>query len=354
VNEPRNQTEAIIGAILGCAVGDALGLPYEGLSRRHGTRLYGQPTRHRFCFGRGMVSDDTEHTVMVAQALTRNPTDPDAFARSLGWRFRWWLLCLPAGIGKATLQAILKLWLGFSPRSSGVFSAGNGPAMRSAILGAAIDDPDQLKKFVSASTGLTHRDPKAFEGAYTVALAAWAARRNVTSRDEFFQIFRDHSGEMSEEFRGLMSQVESSLQRRESTPQFALSCGCERGISGYVYRTVPMVIHAWLSNPNDYRTAISELICCGGDTDTTAAIAGGIIGCGTGLESIPSEWRSGLIEFPKTKSWLQRLGKRLSTAIEKQERGRTCETLPLLPLIRNLFFLLVVLGHVIRRALPPY
>ena len=63
------QADAVAGAILGCAVGDAIGLPYEGLSKRRGVRLLREPDRHRFISGRGMVSDDTEHTCMVAQAL---------------------------------------------------------------------------------------------------------------------------------------------------------------------------------------------------------------------------------------------------------------------------------------------
>ncbi len=55
----------IIGCILGTAVGDALGLPYEGLSRRRAARMLGPPDRFRFLFRRGMVSDDTEHTCIV-------------------------------------------------------------------------------------------------------------------------------------------------------------------------------------------------------------------------------------------------------------------------------------------------
>ena len=46
------QTDAIAGAILACAVGDAIGLPYEGLSRHRGIRLMGEPDRQRFIFGR--------------------------------------------------------------------------------------------------------------------------------------------------------------------------------------------------------------------------------------------------------------------------------------------------------------
>lgn len=60
---------AILGCLIGTAVGDALGLPYEGISPRRAVKLLGPPTRFRFLFGRGMVSDDTEHTVLVAEAL---------------------------------------------------------------------------------------------------------------------------------------------------------------------------------------------------------------------------------------------------------------------------------------------
>jgi ADP-ribosyl-[dinitrogen reductase] hydrolase len=124
--QPRDCSDQIAGAILGTAVGDALGLPREGLSRNRARKIFGvSPLRHRFIFGRGMISDDTEHTCMVAQALLRAPNDPDAFARSLAWRFRFWLLGLPAGVGFATLRAIGKLWIGFFPANSGVYSAGN-------------------------------------------------------------------------------------------------------------------------------------------------------------------------------------------------------------------------------------
>src|SRR5687768_9956005 len=111
------------GAILGTAVGDAIGLPREGLSARRAQRIFGgAPLQHRFILGRGMVSDDTEHTCMVAQALLASNGNPSGFARSLAWRLRFWLLGLPAGVGKATAIAIAKLWIGFSPFRSGVWS----------------------------------------------------------------------------------------------------------------------------------------------------------------------------------------------------------------------------------------
>src|SRR5947209_3868274 len=109
-----DRLDKIAGAILGTAVGDALGLPCEALSRRRAGRLFGDPPlRHRLLFGRGMVSDDTEHTCMTGQALLRAPDDAAAFARSLAWRLRFWLLGLPAGTGWAPSRAVVKLWLGF-------------------------------------------------------------------------------------------------------------------------------------------------------------------------------------------------------------------------------------------------
>ena len=111
--------DRLAGILLGTAVGDALGLPAEGLSPRRRRRLMPGPWRHRLLFGRGMVSDDTEHTLFVAQSLLRYPTDADAFQRRLAWRLRWWFAGLPAGVGMATARACVKLWLGSRPVEAG-------------------------------------------------------------------------------------------------------------------------------------------------------------------------------------------------------------------------------------------
>jgi ADP-ribosyl-[dinitrogen reductase] hydrolase len=80
---------ALVGVLLGTAVGDSLGLPAEGMSRRRIRARWGGVWRHRFLFGHGMVSDDTEHTLFVAQALLTHPDDPIAFQRCLAWKLRF-------------------------------------------------------------------------------------------------------------------------------------------------------------------------------------------------------------------------------------------------------------------------
>jgi ADP-ribosyl-[dinitrogen reductase] hydrolase len=59
------------GVLLGTAVGDAIGLPSENLSPLRIRSRWPGPLRMRLVLGKGMISDDTEHTLMVAQAFAR-------------------------------------------------------------------------------------------------------------------------------------------------------------------------------------------------------------------------------------------------------------------------------------------
>ena len=347
---------AVVGSVLGTAVGDALGLPYEGLSARRARRLFGEPDRYHLLLGRGMVSDDTEHTCMVMQALIAAGDDEERFSRELAWRLRLWLLGLPAGIGLATLKATLKLWLGFSPRHSGVFSAGNGPAMRSAVLGAAIVDQGQLKRLVKASTRLTHTDPKAECGALAVAMAARMASSSEPADGRRFLTELRHllADEGSDEFWGLLDRTVGSVNRGETTADFAVSLGLGKGVGGYIYHSVPVALHAWLSHPGDFRSAVTSVIRCGGDTDTTAAIVGGIVGSAVGKQGIPGEWLSGLAEWPRSVAWMERLGEEVA-ATRTAGNAKRPPRLPAAPLLaRNLLLVVVVLFHAFRRLLPPY
>ena len=345
----------IVGSLLGTAIGDSIGLPYEGLSRRRAERLLGPPDRHRFFFGRGMVSDDTEHTCMVAQSLIASGGDPDTFARRLAWGFRLWMLALPAGIGFATLRSIAKLWLGVGPEKSGVYSAGNGPAMRAAIIGAAVDDATKLTRLVRSSTRITHTDPRAESGALAVALAAqMACQSEVVSGAAFLDRYHAHAERGDDE---LGSFIEDSVRAADeglSTADFAVSLGLAKGVSGFVCHTVPVALHAWLTNQRDFRSAVRAVIQCGGDADTTGAIVGGIVGASVGREGIPEEWLDRLVEWPRSTAWMERLAAQLDSTMQSGVATRPIR-LPVYGVVpRNLFFLLVMLLHGARRALPPY
>ena len=157
-----------------------------------------------------------------------------------------------------------------------------------------------------------------------------------------------------EELLDLVGRAVESAERAETTPEFAASLGLGRGVTGYVYHTVPVALHAWLRHPHDLRTAIIEVVRCGGDTDTTAAIVGGIVGAAVGKEGIPRDWLDGLWEWPRTVAWMERLAGQLHSALATGLPASPAR-LPVYGIAsRNLLFLGIVLAHGFRRTLPPY
>lgn len=306
---------------------------------------------YRFFFGKGMCSDDTDHACMLAQALASSAGNPRRFASSLGWRLRFWLLGLPAGVGFATLRSILKLWLFFPPQFSGVRSAGNGPAMRSALLGVCFANDDAaLIQHVAANTGITHRDPRADCGALAVALAARSSMGGESPAEYLAHLrrFLAPLGAAGNELVTLAERAAASAARREPTAAFADSIGCARGVSGYMYHSVPVALHAWFSSPRDFPAAVTAVIRCGGDTDTIAAITGAIVGAGVGKAGIPQRWLANLWDWPRGVRWIERVA-------EGAVRGEhPLFIAPWWLVARNFGFLLLVLAHGFRRLAPPY
>ncbi|MEW6266338.1 MAG: ADP-ribosylglycohydrolase family protein [Thermodesulfobacteriota bacterium] len=353
--ESGSLADSLLGCLWGAAVGDAWGLPYEGLSRRRQLKLRPELIGYHFFLGRGLVSDDAEHALLTARALAASAGDPEKFGRGLAWKLRFWLLGLPAGVGLATLRSLLKLWLGFPYTRSGVFSAGNGPAMRSAIIGAAFGpDPVRLKELVKVSTRITHIDPKAEAGALAVALAAHQSSLGRPDPEEYLSALTDLLKPEAGELLSLMRRAAEAAVAGRSTEDFAAELGLERGVTGYMYHTVPVALHAWLSHPADFQAAVSSAIRCGGDTDTVASIVGAIVGAGVGPAGLPAPLLDNLWLWPWRAGHLEALARSLAEAVETG-RPRSSPG-PFFPAVwvRNLFFLALVLAHGFRRLLPPY
>lgn len=323
-----------------------------------------------------MVSDDTEHLCLVGQALLRSGGEPVAFQRALAWQLRFWLLGLPAGIGLATLKGILKLCLGVSPERSGVFSAGNGPAMRATLLGVLFGaQPEKLKVLNRISTRLTHSDPKAEWGALAIALAAHQASHfaadsaadggTISSPRLFLNQFRALlPTPLPPEAQALLTFLEQAAdsaaaatepaQQLAAFQQFLQELGCAQGITGYMYHTVPAVLFVWFLQPKDVLTGLQMLIRAGGDTDTTAALLGGILGAQVGPQGLPVDLLKNLWEWPRNTAWMAEMGQKLQPLAVRES--------PLPPLklavwqlpLRNFIFLQGVLFHGFRRLFPPY
>ena len=355
--ELARRAEAAVGCILGTAVGDALGLASEGLSKDRQKRWFPALDGYHLLLGKGLCSDDTEHSCMLAQSIIVSGGDEASLARDFAWRLRWWLVGLPAGIGFATLRSILKLWLFVPGKWRGVYSAGNAPAMRSALLGVCFaDDEARLSRINRLIARMTHTDPKAECGALAIALAARCSMRGQGADVFLADLARLTAplGAAGAELVDLATRARASADAGEATEVFGRSLGCSKGISGYMYHSVPAVLHAWFTYPRDYQAAVRTIIRCGGDTDSTAAMLGAIVGAGVGRAGIPVKWTEDLIEWPRTCRWMEGLARKAAQAAQRGKRGKA-HPLSIVGLaLRNTGFFILVLMHGLRRLLPPY
>jgi len=351
--------DALSGCLLGTAVGDSVGLPAEGMRPDRIKKLYHGHWRHRFVFGRGMLSDDTEHAFFTAKALLDYPDDVRGFERSLAKSLKLWFLSLPAGIGLATLRACIKLCLGFPPSGSGVRSAGNGAAMRSAIIGAYFSDNEDARvSYVRASTMMTHTDSRALTGALAVAnIAALAARHDSRALPTIKDIAAalEKAGTGDKEWLRLTAEMLKANEKGLSVAEFAAKVtDIEKGVGGYVYSTVPIAIYSWLRHYTDFRMAIEATLSLGGDTDTVGAITGALSGISAGEKGLPREWVSGIADWPLSVNLLRKT----ASCLAAQKTGEVApdKVFYFYPgvIIRNPFFMLTVLIHGLRRLLPPY
>lgn len=328
--------KALYSSLLGGAVGDAYGLPFEGISPKRIVKLFNFDNKYQLIpiVNAGMVSDDTEHALMTVQAFIASGGDVEKFKTALKWRLVIWLLGLPAGVGLATGRSIFKIMLGF--KQTGVYSAGNGGAMRSAVLGVLCQNVDELKLFVYHITTLTHADPKAYQGSLVVALLAWVEcyQPNWTT-SQALDFLQQHIEDKA------LLQLLDNYQAHNN------------GITGYMYDTVPAVVQTWQRYRENPLAGLNYLIKQGGDTDSTCAIFGGIVGVRFGEQMY--EKMGGMWCEPKIRpSWLWALSEQATTVYVEKITQKPLNLWSIWTYPRNFLFLSIVLVHGFRRLLPPY
>src|SRR5687767_9286048 len=105
-------TRALSGALLGTAVADALGLPFEGVAEGEADLVRADLTRFGLWGRRGFVSDDTQQSALVVESVHEAGQDVVLAAQRFRRALLGWFACLPFGIGFATLRACLRIALG--------------------------------------------------------------------------------------------------------------------------------------------------------------------------------------------------------------------------------------------------
>ncbi|MEM9862805.1 MAG: ADP-ribosylglycohydrolase family protein [Myxococcota bacterium] len=327
--------DRVLGALWGVALGDALGLPYEGLSHAQSTARYGGRTRFRLCGRTGYVSDDTEQTALLVQALVSAKDDDVRCLRRFRRSMVGWFLRLPFGIGGATLRACLRMTVGL--RHPGVRSAGNGAAMRAGALGAVLaKDTARRRRLSRAAAKLTHTDVRAVESAvYVAELAALCAASRSSDRVALVRAARKVLRHDE-----LQQAIDTALRLRDAPLSTAVDA---LGNTGFVVHTLGICTYCFLRDSPDPWDGIDHAIRAGGDTDTHAAIVGGWSGALLGARTLPKRLVASIHNGPFGPAHLEALA---YAAVHAQSAPRWSSTRALL---RNLCLYPVVVAHVIAR-----
>ncbi len=292
MNGVQQRRDRIAGTLMGTAIGDALGLYVEGLSGEKIQRRFGKVDRYLMPWGIGLLSDDTEQSAIVAEALALHPTDAAAFERHLRFKLVAWFWTLPPGIGKATAQACLLMTCGIC--KSGIHSAGNGAAMRAAIIGTFFcDDAAARKEFGKRAAMTTHTDERAVEGALFVAeLAALCTKSSALEREDAFR-----TALATVSLPSLHEVLSKALVVASSNATITVASQ-QLGTSGFIMQTLPFASFCFLRFGDNPRGAIIEAVSAGGDTDSIAAILGAWLGCLHGRNALPEDLILSLYQGP--------------------------------------------------------
>jgi len=312
----------VLDGIMGLCVADALGVPVEFTGREMlrknpvtGMRSYGtcnQPA--------GTWSDDTSMTLCLADSLSKGLDYDDIINRFIMWFEEG--KYTPHGevfdVGNTTRKALMRFTQGKAPLECGGLSDndnGNGSLMRIlpivyyllANYGTEITENDEAMAIIHNVSSLTHAHKRSLIacGIYCSIAAMIIGSTEPTAVSlgisKAVEFYRRH-----EEYKDELSHYE-----RLNNKSFASVPIEEIKSSGYVVDTLEAAVWCLL-NTNNYKECVLMAVNLGEDTDTVAAVAGGLAGLYYGYGSIPQEWLSVIVRRDYVEGICSRLNEALS------------------------------------------
>jgi ADP-ribosylglycohydrolase len=206
------------------------------------------------------------------------------------------------GAGASCSEGVYNIYergMKWSEAGTPIGRAGNGAAMRAAPIGLwNCLHPDRIPHDAEISSIVTHKDPRSIAGAIAVAegVRLNLAVESLDPADYLKKIsaaVRPASTVFSRYLdllgRWITLEPDEALRLIYASGEPEVGPRQPRGISGYVIPSVLCSLFFFLKTPRDFLATVIGAIRAGGDTDTTAAIAGAISGALNGIQAIP--WR---------------------------------------------------------------
>jgi ADP-ribosylglycohydrolase len=284
------EKDRALGSILGLAIGDALGAPYEFKPPVTDDTPITMDYNERWTPGKW--TDDTAMAIAIMQAWTNHGNITSTEAQdSLVRIWKEWAKTAP-DVGVQTRQVLMSLKEETAEeanlasealhRTTGR-SGGNGSLMRTAPLAFLKLPDEEVAKVVTQISKLTHYDDDA---AHACIIWVFAIRHAVsTGYLDFEPGFEFIPEEVKGKWRAFLKEAEENLPVHFEN-------------NGWVVAAFKAAASAVMIGQHDYVKGIEAAIRAGFDTDTVAAIAGSLLGALSGAEALPQEWKEILHGWP--------------------------------------------------------
>ncbi len=308
----------IKSALIGVAVGDALGVPVEFKHRdtialnpvtdMNGYGTYNQPP--------GTWSDDSSLTFCLAEALTQNfdlNIIGNNFIKWLHHNF-WTARGEVFDVGISTRQAIFNLEQSIQPELAGGFdesSNGNGSLMRILpllfyILNKPINERFEIIKQVSS---ITHGHIRSVIACFYYLEFA----QQIIEGNDKFEIYKNLQSNITNYLTTLsINPSEIALFDRLLKNEIHKLSSDKIESSGYVLHTLEASIWCLLTT-DSYKEATLKAVNLGSDTDTTGAVTGGLAALLYGFENIPAEWTKQIARKDDIENLAERFANKLAS-----------------------------------------
>jgi ADP-ribosyl-[dinitrogen reductase] hydrolase len=310
------------GALLGGAIGDALGSFCEGWKRERILCVEGLMEGYRervnrkgeVTLGAGEYTDDTQQTlVLVESILDCGKVDPEDMANRFLAMWREGTLHSYGAAFRETLEHLDEgvVWSEAASKSL----PSNGAVMKIAPVGLwHWATGEEIRDDALAASQVTHRDPRAVAPAVAFAhVVGHLVTHRPVDVEEVLEVAEWSARAIYEPTGELIAQVRSLLAMEEdeawAVMQQMPESQREGAIPSEAQATVVVALEAFLRTPEDFVATVKRTLTTGGDVDTFAAVAGTLSGVYLGIEGLPEHLVQTLVERAEIKSLARALYK---------------------------------------------
>ncbi len=320
--------DLFVGALLGGAIGDALGSFCEGWARERILAVEGLTDRYRDRVNRagvvtlsaGEYTDDTQQTlVLVESILACGKVDPEDIAHRFLAMWRRGSLHSYGAAFRETLER-LDRGVGWSEAASSD-KPSNGAVMKIAPVGLwHWATGEEIREDAIAASQVTHRDPRAVAPAVALAhVVGHLVTHRPLDVHEVLDVGEWSARPICESTGALIGQIRSLLAMDEAEAWSAMQkmpeAMREDAIPSEAQATIVVALEAFLRSGGEFIPTVTRALSTGGDVDTFAAVAGTLSGLYRGMANLPVHLVETLVARTEIESLARELYKKTGGAM---------------------------------------